>query len=83
MAECREWVFVTSFSVRPDQRHIIGYVRNLSDGSVLVCAVGTSHSSIEGLKSALWKGPRWSEVRNVFVEELTAEQSFDGFRIFP
>ena len=57
-----------------------GYVRNLSDGGVLVCAKG-SQDSIEALESALRRGPRWSEVRDLAVEELELEQFFDDFRI--
>jgi acylphosphatase len=63
------------------QRSLTGYVRNLADGSVLVCAAGDPANLAE-LESILWKGPRWAEVRAVEVEEMR-EQRFDDFRIVP
>ncbi len=57
-----------------------GYVRNLPDGSVLVCAMGPE-TSMSALEAALYTGPRWSEVRGVSSEELITDQAFDDFRI--
>lgn len=62
--------------------NLTGYVRNLSDGSVLVCALGATES-ILALESALHKGPPWSEVRGVSAEDLSSGETFDEFRIFP
>lgn len=58
---------------------ITGYTRNLSDGSVLVCAVGPPDLIAE-LESIVRKGPQWAEVRGLSVEEMSA-QPFDDFRI--
>ena len=70
------------FAQREARRlNLTGYARNLSDGSVLVCAVG-SESSVNEMESLLRTGPRWAEVRNLIVEEM-ADQRFDDFRIFP
>lgn len=38
-----------------------GYVRNLSDGSVEVYAIGTTDQLFE-LSGHLWKGPRFADV---------------------
>lgn len=61
------------------QRNLKGYVRNLSDGSVLVCAVGDP-KDIDDLDALLREGPRWASVREVSVEEIPADD-FDDFRI--
>jgi acylphosphatase len=61
--------------------NVTGYVKNLSDGSVLVCALGLKES-IEALESALYQGPRWSEVRGVSKEDLALDETFEDFRIF-
>lgn len=58
---------------------LTGYARNLPDGSVLVCAVG-SETALSEFESALRTGPRWAEVRSVAIEEMAA-QDFDDFRI--
>ena len=60
-------------------RGLTGYVRNLSDGSVLVCAVGPEKRVAE-LESLLHRGPQWADVRRVDAEEMPA-QPFDEFRI--
>ena len=59
--------------------NLTGYTRNLADGSVLVCAVGTIES-ISELEAIVRRGPRWAEVRGMTVEEMEA-QPFDDFRI--
>ena len=61
------------------RRAITGYTRNLPDGSLLVCAVGSANS-IGELEGVLHQGPRGAEVRGVEVEEMPG-QSFDDFRI--
>jgi acylphosphatase len=58
---------------------LTGYTRNLADGSVLVCAVGTTEA-ISELEGIVRQGPRWAEVRGLSVEEMEA-QPFDDFRI--
>ena len=61
------------------RRAITGYTRNLMDGSLLVCAVG-SVTAIAELEAILNQGPRGAEVRAVEVEEMAA-QEFEVFRI--
>lgn len=56
-----------------------GWVRNLDDGRVEVYAVG-SIDALEELNGRLWRGPLWSEVRGVEVQEAPV-QRFSGFRI--
>ena len=58
---------------------LTGYTRNLSDGSVLVCAVGTG-DAIAKMEGIVRQGPRWAEVRGLNVEEMDA-RPFDDFRI--
>lgn len=58
---------------------VSGWVRNLDDGRVEVYAVGNPEQ-LSDLESSLWKGPRFSEVRGVDVEEAAAEAR-SGFRI--
>ncbi len=62
------------------RRYVTGYVRNLPDGSVLVCAVG-SQEAMADLEGVLRAGPRFAEVRGFLVEEMEA-QAFEDFRIF-
>jgi acylphosphatase len=57
-----------------------GWVRNLDDGSVEVYAVGTPDQLSE-LESALWRGPRFSDVRGVQAREDTIDSGIRGFHI--
>lgn len=59
---------------------LTGYVRNLPDGSVLVCAVGLP-SAVSDFEGVLRQGPRFAEVRGFSVEEMEAS-AFEDFRIF-
>ena len=61
------------------RRNLKGYARNLADGSVLVCVVG-SESALVDFASSLQMGPAWAEVRSVAIEEMAA-QDFEDFRI--
>ncbi|WP_180538876.1 acylphosphatase [Nevskia soli] len=63
------------------RRAITGYTRNLVDGSLLVCAVG-SVTAIAELEAILNQGPRGADVHLVEVEEMPA-QEFEIFRIVP
>jgi acylphosphatase len=58
---------------------LTGYTRNLPNGSVLVCAVGSLEVLTE-LESALRRGPHWADVRGMSVEEMAVEV-FNDFRI--
>lgn len=56
-----------------------GWVRNLDDGRVEVYAMGDA-ATLSQLEGALWKGPRWSEVRGVDAAEAGPESN-TGFDI--
>jgi acylphosphatase len=58
---------------------LAGYVRNLDDGRVEVYAVGPAPKLSE-LAGLLSKGPRWSEVHGVEVQEAAVE-AYGSFRI--
>jgi acylphosphatase len=69
------------FAQRAAARHqVVGYVRNLSDGSVESLAEGTP-ASVEAFKHDLVTGPQWAAVSQ--VEELVLEPSnlYSSFRI--
>lgn len=56
-----------------------GYVRNLDDGTVEVCAIGTAEE-LDQLSGMLWKGPRFADVRGVDESEA-AMIKYRGFHI--
>jgi acylphosphatase len=58
---------------------LTGYVRNLDDGRVEVCAAGPS-DKLSDLAAALRKGPRFSDVRGVEEQEAPL-QNFVDFQI--
>ena len=59
------------FAQRAAARHqVVGYVRNLADGSVESLAEGTA-ASVEAFKHDLATGPQWAAVQQ--VEELVLE----------
>lgn len=62
------------------QHQVVGYVRNMSDGSVESLAEGTA-ASVEAFKHDLSTGPQWASVTQ--VEELVVEPSgmYSMFRI--
>ncbi|HET6669915.1 MAG TPA: acylphosphatase [Pyrinomonadaceae bacterium] len=69
------------FAQRAAARHqVVGYVRNMSDGSVESLAEGTA-ASVEAFKHDLTTGPQWAAVSQ--VEELVLEPSnlYSSFRI--
>ncbi|MBK9155313.1 MAG: acylphosphatase [Chloracidobacterium sp.] len=69
------------FTQRSAARHqVLGYVRNLEDGSVEAFAQGPE-PAVEAFKQDLTAGPRFSSVDDIeeFVMDLTAE--FSSFRI--
>ncbi len=59
---------------------VVGYVRNLPDGSVEALAEGTA-SSVEAFKHDLVTGPAFAQVEN--VEEINVDPSgaYPSFRI--
>ena len=58
---------------------LTGYARNLDDGRVEVYAVGPV-DKLSQLAGALYRGPRWSDVRGV-EEQEAAVQEYGSFRI--
>ena len=61
------------FAQRAAARHqVVGYVRNMPDGSVESLAEGSA-ASVEAFKHDLAAGPQWAEVKQ--VEELVLEPS--------
>lgn len=59
---------------------VMGFVRNLADGSVEVVAVG-SESQIEALDAWLQEGPRTAIVDDVFVEDYLGDKEFTAFQV--
>ena len=69
------------FAQRAAARHqIVGYVRNLPDGTVEALAEGPANS-VESFKHDLATGPQWSTVEQ--VEEIYIDPSgkYPSFRI--
>jgi acylphosphatase len=69
------------FAQRAAARHqVVGYVRNLPDGSVESLVEGPAHS-VEAFKNDLATGPRFSSVER--VEEINLEPTglYSSFRI--
>jgi len=60
--------------------HIVGWVRNLADGTVEALAVGEKEH-LETLIEACKKGPFLSQVDNVHVEWDETEEKFEEFGI--
>ena len=59
------------FAQRAAARHqVVGYVRNMPDGSVESLAEGTA-ASVEAFKNDLATGPQWASVTQ--VEEIVLE----------
>ena len=56
-----------------------GYARNLEDGRVEVYAAGTLEA-LQEFTGAMWKGPRFSDVRGVEVMEAPVQQ-YESFAI--
>ena len=59
---------------------VSGWVQNLDDGTVEVYAIG-SLDQIDALEGQLHKGPRFSDVRGVNVQEAALDAGTRGFRI--
>lgn len=69
------------FAQRAAARHqVVGYVRNLADGSVEALVEGPANS-VESFKHDLAAGPQWAAVEQ--VEEISLEPSgaYSSFRI--
>lgn len=59
---------------------LVGYVRNLPDGSVEVVAEG-KEESLEPFIQSLWEGPPAARVRDVQTRKRSAEGRYAGFEI--
>ena len=69
------------FAQRAAARHqIVGYVRNLADGTVEVLAEGPS-GNVEAFKHDLATGPRFSMVEQVEEVNLEITGAYSSFRI--
>ncbi len=60
--------------------HLVGWVRNLSNGSVELCAQGDL-VQIDALETALWAGPTMSRIHKVLRTDIVAEENFDSFSV--
>jgi acylphosphatase len=72
------------FAQREAQKlRVGGYARNLFDGRVEVLAIG-SPAQLDEMKSALERGPRFSNVSGVWEEAAGTEARYEkGFVIEP
>lgn len=61
---------------------LVGWVRNLQDGSVEVFAQGTS-DAIDGLVNWLWSGPSGARVTGVESDSVSADFTLRDFFIHP
>lgn len=69
------------FAQRAAARHqVVGYVRNLADGTVEALAEGPSRS-VEAFKDDLATGPRFSSVEQVEEINLEPTGQYSSFRI--
>jgi acylphosphatase len=59
---------------------VVGYVRNLPDGSVEALAEGTA-SSVEAFKHDLATGPAFAQVENVEEINVDPTGAYPSFRI--
>jgi acylphosphatase len=65
---------------RANELGLVGYVRNLWDGTVEVVAEGP-RSDLEELLSFLRSGPRAAFVTHVDIQWTAPAHSFDGFGV--
>ena len=56
-----------------DRLDLVGYVRNLSDGRLEVCAYGAD-KSLDKLERKLEKGPRMARIESIDREEVSADE---------
>ncbi len=60
---------------------ILGYAKNLLDGTVEIVAEGTKEN-IEKFKLELVNGPSRSRVERITEEECTLDKEYDSFNVF-
>lgn len=59
---------------------LAGYVRNLSDGNVEVCAEG-GQQEINELISMLRQGPSWSQVTDLEIDDAPVLGKYEDFNV--
>ena len=59
---------------------LVGFVRNLSNGSVELVAEG-EEEALRKIAEWCWKGPPGARVEDVRIEWREAEGRFDGFQV--
>lgn len=69
------------FAQRAAAHHqVVGYVRNMPDGSVEALAEGPAQS-VEGFKNDLATGPQWARVDQVEEQVLDPTRQYSSFRV--
>lgn len=61
---------------------IVGFVRNLPDGTVEIVAQGED-AQVDTLMDWARIGPRMAEVIDVRVREMAEDEEFDSFEVVP
>ena len=59
---------------------IVGYVRNMSDGSVEVCAEGEDNT-LDSFVEAVKEGPAGGRINRIDVKEKTPTGEYSSFSI--
>ncbi len=63
-----------------DKLGVKGFIRNLEDGNVEVVLEG-DNDEVDMMVKLCKQGPKYSQIRNVEVEEKKWGGDFDGFKI--
>ena len=71
--------FRQSTKEKANSLNITGWVKNLENGDVEVCAFGTD-ADIAELESWLWRGPEYACVDTIIIDECNDEIQ-NGFEI--
>ena len=70
--------FVRRFASAND---VVGYVKNLDDGSVEVVTQGNERS-INDIIALCHEGPSGAEISEVLVEDISVDDSLSGFSMY-
>jgi acylphosphatase len=74
-------VFFRNFAkLEAEKLGIMGYAKNLKDGTVEIIAEG-DEKALEHYKKQLWKGPTMAFVKNVEQSATDITEEFEGFDI--
>lgn len=63
-----------------EKHEILGYVRNMKDGSVEVVAQG-KEENLSDFEQELFQGPRWSFIEEMKKEIIEIDTPYESFRI--